>query len=102
MVSSILPKYKQKTLTSGIVALLERNIFLQSFFGRIEDTINCFQDLLTFSKVVTVILKALNQQDFFSENKINVGSFEKLTFLKKNPSKNKICPHFKLIHLFNV
>ena len=37
----------------------------RSFFGRIEDTINCFRDLLTFSKVVTIILKALNQH-FFS------------------------------------
>ena len=53
MVSSILPKYKQKNLTSGIIA--DRNIlFLHSFFGRIEDTINCFQDLLTFSKVVSI------------------------------------------------
>ena len=38
--------------------LLERNVlFLHLFFGRIEDTRNCFQDLMTFSKVV--IIKAM-------------------------------------------
>ena len=29
----------------------------RSFFGRIEDIINCFRDLLTFSKVKSVQLK---------------------------------------------
>ena len=46
MVSSILP-YNERWDNFQYVKLSQR-----SFFGRIEDTINCFQDLLTFSKKI--------------------------------------------------
>ena len=48
MVSSILPNNKQKNSTL-LLWYLRLNCF-RSFFGRIEETINCFWDLLTFNK----------------------------------------------------
>ena len=47
MVSSILPKNKWK-VSALVLWYLRSNCFC-SFFGRIEDTINCFRDLLTFN-----------------------------------------------------
>ena len=50
MVSSILQKNEQKSLTL-LLSYLRLNCF-RSFFGkRIEETKNCFQDLLTFSMI---------------------------------------------------
>ena len=41
MVSSILPKNELRIVVSAF----------RSFYGRIEDTINCFRELLTFSRL---------------------------------------------------
>ena len=49
MVSTILQKTKENNLTWGLIVV--KLIFFCSFFGRIEVTINCFRDLLTFNKL---------------------------------------------------
>ena len=46
MVSSILPKNERSSLTS--TECVQDSEF-RSFFGRIQDAIICFRDLLTFS-----------------------------------------------------
>ena len=48
MVSSILPKKNERKNSTLLLWYLRSNCF-HSFFGRIEETINCFWDLLTFS-----------------------------------------------------
>ena len=47
MVSSILPKKTEQNSLFLVKKMLRLVIFVR-FFGRIEDTINCFRDLLTF------------------------------------------------------
>ena len=47
MVSSILPKNKQDYPVLSIFCTQDSEFF--SFFGRIEETIICFRDCLTFS-----------------------------------------------------
>ena len=47
MVFSILPKNERNSLFLSKEGALDSEF--RSFFGRIEDTINCFRDLLTFS-----------------------------------------------------
>ena len=47
MVSSILPKIERKQFHLRYHS--SKVEFFRSFFGRIEEIINCFRDLLTFS-----------------------------------------------------
>ena len=49
MVSSILPKNEQNSLLILSIFSTQDSEF-RSFFGRIEETINCFRDLLTFNQ----------------------------------------------------
>jgi hypothetical protein len=68
MVFSILPKNKKKTHYPEPLFLFHR--YTQgsefcSFFGRIEKTINCFQDLLTFSKVFSAVTKTAKSSKWF-------------------------------------
>ena len=51
MVFSILPKKRTKLFTILSTEDAQDSEF-RSFFGRIEDTINCFRDLLTFKKEI--------------------------------------------------
>ena len=51
MVSSILPKNERKQFD-----LSSKVECFRSFFGRIEETINCFRDLLTFTRRNIVVL----------------------------------------------
>ena len=44
--SSFLPKYERKIISLKREDAQDSDF--HSFFGRIEDTINCFRDLLTF------------------------------------------------------
>ena len=61
LVFSILPKNKQNSLCTEDA----QDIEFCSFFGRIEDTKNCFRDLLTFNKSIKVKSSSLGSI-FFS------------------------------------
>ena len=43
--------------------------FLRSFFGRIEDTINCFRDLLTFRKPYKILVTFNSRTEQFQDFK---------------------------------
>ena len=51
MIFSILPKFKKLTKLSILRKKEAQDSEFRSFFERIEDTINCFRDLLTFSSM---------------------------------------------------
>ena len=59
MVSSIFPKSAQNLLSWLLIEDAQDSEFL-SFFGRIEEVINCFRDLLTFIFKKKNLSKSLN------------------------------------------
>jgi hypothetical protein len=67
MVSSTLPK-NERWDNFRYIKLSQR-----SFFGKIEDTINCFQDLLTFRKIVGKVRKIAGKVLFCWKGFRNAG-----------------------------
>jgi hypothetical protein len=101
MISSILPKTNEKTKKNqpNITMIPQVNFFL-FVFGRIEDTIICFRDLMTFSQTI-YSFRFLHPNHFF-QSEFLLFQLKPLITTEKEEQRRKLTPTVRTATLLFV